>query len=119
MNYFFLGGRFRLQYAYVDLPLNDHYLADSLFFRHKVPVRFGPEAMRDGDKYRIVFCKIRRKYKAEFEKALSEISNKMCLLGHTDYDAYCADVQQMLEKAKAERQKQQKVSAKDREASCC
>ena len=33
--------------------------------------------VRDGDKYRVIFCKIRKKYKAQFEKALEELENKM------------------------------------------
>ena len=51
MNYLFLGrGLLYLQYAYVDLHINDKYVGDSLFCRHRVPVKFGPEAERDGVK---------------------------------------------------------------------
>ncbi len=109
MNYLFLGrGLLYLQYAYVDLHINDKYVGDSLFYRHRVPVKFGPEAERDGDKYRIVFCKIRRKYREEFEKALGEISNKMCLLGHADYDTYCAMLMEMVNKAKTDKTEEKK-----------
>ncbi len=114
-NYLFLGGWFSLQYAYVDLEINDHYAADSLFCRHKVPVRFGPEMARDGDKYRIVFCKIRRKHREEFEKALGEIANKMCLLGHGDYDMYCGMVMQMLEKARTDKTRKQSADAETKD----
>ena len=101
MNYLFLGGLFRLNYAYVDLNTDSDYVADSLFFRHKVPVKFGDEMVRDGDKYRVIFCKIKRKYRNEFEKALGEISNKMSLLGHNDYEAFCDRLMTQLNQAQA------------------
>ena len=63
--YLSLGGRFFLHYIYFDLNV------------------------RDGDKYRAIFCRIRKKDKAAFEEALEEIRTKMSLLGHNDYDGYC------------------------------
>ena len=101
MNYLFLGGFFRFNYAYVDLNTDENYVADSLFYRHKVPVKFGDEMVRDGDKYRVIFCKIKRKYRNEFEKALGEISNKMSLLGHNDYEAFCDRLMTQLNQAQA------------------
>lgn len=94
MNYRFFGGLFYLQYAYVDLCINDSYVADSPFYRRRIPVRFGRVMVKDNEKYRIVLCKVRRKYREEFEKALGEISNKMSLLGHNDYDEFCAGMMQ-------------------------
>ena len=102
MNYLFLkSGWLFLKYAYVDLIGENGYVADSLFYRHKVPVRFGGVMVKKGEKYRIVLCKIRKKYRKEFEKALAEISNKMYLLGYTDYDAFCATLLQKTEKTDA------------------
>ena len=89
MNYLFLGGLFYLNYAYVDLNADSGYVADSLFYRRKIPVRFREELARDGDKYRFIFCKIKKQHKKTFEEALEELKNKMCLLGHTDYEEYC------------------------------
>ena len=97
MNYLFLGGRFSLNYAYVDLNTDTDYVADSLFFRHKVPVFFGDEMVSDGDKYRVVFCKVKRKYREEFEKALKELPNKMSLLGHNDYESFCDSLMNLLD----------------------
>ena len=102
MNYLFLGGRLLyLQYAYVDLNTDSAYVADSLFYRHKVPVKFEEELARDGEEYRVIFCKIRKKYKNEFEKALGEIENKMYLLGHNDYGAFCDKLMQIMQKRKS------------------
>ena len=90
MNYLFFGGKFKLKYAYVDLNVDSDYVADSLFYKREIPVSFKDEMVRDGDKYRIIFCKIPRKYKESFEEALKEIYTKMDLLGHTDYKEYCS-----------------------------
>lgn len=79
-------------------------MADSLFYRHKVPVRYGDEMAKNDDEYRVIFCRIRRKHRKEFEKALSEVSNKMSLLGHNDYDAFCAELMQAAKHADARAQ---------------
>ena len=97
MNYWFLGGRWLLKYAYVDMKLERNYVADSLFYRRRILVHFEEEMVREGDKYRIIFVRIRRKYKQEFEKALGEIENKMSLLGHNDYGAYCEMLAQCMD----------------------
>lgn len=96
-NYLFLGGWLRLSYAYIDLDVDENYVADSLFCKAKIPVKFGQEYSREGDKYRIIFCKIRRKYKDKFEAALEELKNKMNLLGHIDYEEWCNKFMKELE----------------------
>lgn len=52
MNYLALGGRFFLNYAYVDLKNDNGYVAASLICRHKVPVRFKGVMVKEGEKYR-------------------------------------------------------------------
>ncbi len=92
MHYFFLGGWFRLYYAYVDLNRDCDYVADSLFYKRKVPVHFTNELRRDGDEYRVIICRIPRKFRKLFEEALEELKTKMCLLGHNDYEEYCKNL---------------------------
>lgn len=107
-NYLSFNGLFWLQYAYVDANTADgKYVADSLFYRHKVPVKFGDEFEKDGEKYIMIFCKIRKKYKKAFEKALAEIPNKMDLMGFHDYRDFCTRFMQALE---------QDVSGSDRKS---
>ena len=72
--------------------MGSHYVADSLFRRHKVPIKYEHELVKAGEKYRIICCKIKKKYKTEFEKALGEIKNKMYLLGYSDYETFCDTV---------------------------
>jgi hypothetical protein len=91
MRYFIrLGGWLYAHYAYIDINTDENYVADSLFFRKEIPVKFKGEMARDEDKYRVIFCKVKRKYKDKFEEALNEIPHKMNLLGYTDYEAYCS-----------------------------
>ena len=99
MNYIFFGGLLFLRYAYVDLDADSGYVADSLFFRRKIHVKFLDEMVRDGDKYRVIFCRIRKKDKKPFEEALAEIRTKMSLLGHNDYDDYCNRMMKEIGKA--------------------
>lgn len=89
LNYVRIGGWFNLKYMYVDLNVDQGYAADSLFYKCGVHVNFGDERYRDGDKYRVIFCRIRKKDKKAFEEALGEIPVKMSLLGHNDYEDYC------------------------------
>ncbi len=96
--------RFR-HYAYFDVPDN---LADSLFYRHKVRVCFGDEYGKNGTEYKIIFCKIRKKDEDKFLAALGELSNKMILFGHQDYDDFCKEAMTMFEKEKEDGQKNKK-----------
>ena len=95
MNYLFMGkGLLYLHYAYVELESG--YLADSLFYRHKIPVKYRGEMVKDGEKYKVMLCKIKKKYQKEFEKALDEIPNKMSLFGHNDYEDFCNSLMKVL-----------------------
>jgi len=85
-NYIRINGRFSYTYLYLD---TDDYLADSLFYKRKIPVKFKNEFVNENEKYRFITCKIRKKYKEDFEKALEELRSKMLLCGHTDYDERC------------------------------
>jgi hypothetical protein len=99
MNYIPLGGTLSLRYAYVDLNTDQNYVADSLLYRHRIPVRFKGEFIRDTDNYRVILCRIPRKYRSAFEKAMEELKAKMNLLGHTDYEDYCEVLMKELENA--------------------
>lgn len=78
---------FSYYYTYVDTSYN--YLADALFIKHKVPVKFIKEYVRRGFKYSIIFCKISKKDNDNFLKALEELPNKMLLMGNRDYIDFC------------------------------
>ncbi len=97
MNYYSFGGLVGLRYAYVDLNVNENYVADSLFLKRSIPVKFKNEMVREGDKYRVIFCTINKKHQKAFEEALEELKTKMLLLGHTDYEEYCEKLKRDLD----------------------
>ena len=89
MNYIPMdGGLLSKGYLYVDLNVNSGYVADSLFYKRKIPVTFKDEMVKEGDKYRVIFCKIPKKFCRAFEEALEELKTKMYLLGYNDYEDY-------------------------------
>ena len=77
-----------LWYGYFD---TDDYLADSLFRRFRIPVRFYQEYKHPTNKYRIIICRISRKYEQKFLEAMRELVNKMNLLGNMDYEEFCSE----------------------------
>ena len=76
------------RYAYIDLE--DH-LADSLFERQNISVRFEREFENPINGYRLIICKVLPWHREGFLKALSQLPNKMNLLGFTDYQDFCRD----------------------------
>ena len=96
-NYICFGGRFRLSYAYFD---SHSYVADSLFYKHEIPVKFKSEYVNEEEDYRVIFCSIKRKDKEKFERALLELHNKMLICGHNDYEDFCEKLMGYLEEEK-------------------
>ena len=96
MNYICFKGKFWVRYMYVDINRDYDYIADSLFYKRQIPVVFKDEMIKAGDKYRLVFCKIRKKYQNQFEEALEELKTKMNILGYTDYEEYCDNLMKEL-----------------------
>ena len=80
----------------------DEYLADQLFIKHKVPVKFGKEYCKNNSRYCVISCKIRKRYEEEFKKALAEMDNKMILRGYTDYADFCENFNTIIDKARCE-----------------
>ena len=78
-----------VRYAYLDTR---EYLADALLAKRQVRVRFGQEMSKRGEPYLIVSCKIKKRDEACFLEAMSELCDRMLLLGHTDYGACCERV---------------------------
>lgn len=90
-NYLHIQSRspFSKRYMFVDTM---EHLADQVFIEKKIPVRFGDEFQRDGTKYVLITCRVKKRYVEQFEEALSALVDKMLLLGHTDYGTFCNDV---------------------------
>lgn len=85
-------------YAYFDVP---GYLADQLFIQHQVRVHFSGEYQKEGKRYVIVLCRVRKKDEKRFLEALGELPRKMLLMGYTDYLEDCTE---LIEHMEAQRQ---------------
>lgn len=85
--------KFSFKYCYFCFVDTNEYLADKIFIRHKINVKFGDEYGREGSDYVIVFCKVKKKDQEEFREAMKELEKKMLLLGHTDYMDFCNQLQ--------------------------
>lgn len=76
------------RYAYFDLE--DH-LADSLFARQGITVKYEREFINPLNNYRLVICRVLPWHREGFLKALGQLPNKMNLLGFNDYQAFCRE----------------------------
>lgn len=90
-NYIKLDTRslFSEEYAYIDCREN---AADQLFIDEKIRVRFGSHYISTDKNYTIVFCKIKKKDREAFKRALGKMTNKMLLMGYRDYPEFCEEL---------------------------
>ena len=99
------------RYAYIDLE--DH-LADSLFERQNISVHFEQEFENPVNGYRLIVCRILPWYREGFLTALSQLPNKMKLLGFNDYQDFCREYLDYSESWMAEKTgRQKKAQGKD------
>ena len=101
-NYYQLLHKFSLFNTYFAFLDTEDYLADGLFIKHQVRVYFGDEFAKPESPYRIIFGHIRKWDKERFCAAMSELPNKMLLCGNVDYLGACADIWEIMLKAKQE-----------------
>ncbi|HWP79043.1 MAG TPA: hypothetical protein VN446_00220 [Candidatus Acidoferrum sp.] len=80
---------FHRHYAYIDTA---DYLADGLFIKHKVPVKFLQALQSPDSPYCVILCKVRKRDEGLFLVALAELPNKMLLLGYADYADFCGKI---------------------------
>ena len=76
------------QYVYVDCK---DYLADDLFIKNAIAVKFKGDFTKDNSDYIFVNCKIKKKDQDKFIKTLEELKNKMLIMGHSDYESFCEE----------------------------
>lgn len=77
------------EFVYIDV---DDHLADDIFVKNKIPVKFKGDYKHDDKKYVLVYCKVKPKYIVEFLNSLGELKNKMLHNGFTDYETFCKNV---------------------------
>lgn len=90
-NYIYLKpsnlSRYR-RYMYVDCK---NYLADDLFIKNKIMVKFEGDFTKDDSDYIFVYCKVKKKDQDKFIKTLGELKNKMLIMGYSDYESFCEE----------------------------
>ena len=75
-------------YVFVD---TSEYLADMIFIKNKLKVRFSNKELRKpSTDYVVVFCKVKKKDTETFRKSMKELSDKMELMGRSDYSDFTA-----------------------------
>lgn len=74
-------------YAFLD---TEDYMANQLFVENKVRVRFRKEFARE--RYRVIFCKVRKKDEKSFLETLQKLRRKAILSGYVDYDDTWNDI---------------------------
>lgn len=89
-NWFNLTTSLSLYCRYAFIDLEDH-LADSLFARRHVQVRYEREFQNPINGYRLVICRVLPWQREGFLKALGELPDKMNLLGFNDYQEFCQE----------------------------
>ena len=82
-------------YMYID---HRDYLADAIFEQDHIHMRFKEEFAHNNSSYCIIFCRVQKRDIAKFETALGQLTNKMLLLGYTDYPEVCNEIMTFLEK---------------------
>lgn len=81
------------EFVYIDV---DDHLADDIFVKNKIPVKFKGDYKHDDKKYIIVYCKVKSKYLDEFTNSLGKLKNKMIHNGFTDYEVFCKNLSEKI-----------------------
>ena len=89
---------FHNYFAFLDV---EPYAADQLFIQHQVTVHFVREYGKPGCPYRIVLCKVRKRDADRFRAAMTELPDKLRLLGHTDYLEVCRTLWENVERLRS------------------
>ena len=92
INYYQLD-HFSLFYdKYIFFDTAEH-LADQVFVQHMLRIRFKGDYQKEGEKYRLILCKVPKKGRTEFAECMKDLVRKMLLLGNTDYCEFCEQIQ--------------------------
>lgn len=76
----------RTGFVYVDTPA---YLADRIFINHEIRVKFDKDFGKDSCPYIYVFCRVWKRDRTVFLKAMADLERKALLAGRADYSDFC------------------------------
>lgn len=74
--------------------------ADRIFIQNKFRVYFHGDYKAKGEKYMPIMCSVRKKDVGKFIESMDALTNKMLLMGYTDYKEWCVDFLHKIETTK-------------------
>ena len=77
------------KYVYIDTK---QHLANNIFIKNKIPVKYKVEYDNDINDYIAVFCKIPKSYNEKFKGAMEQLSNNIIICGYSDYMEFCKEL---------------------------
>ena len=81
-----------LQYNYFAYFDTDDHLGHFLFSHENIDVTVEGEYGAEDDPYRIMLCRVPRRQRDEFLRAVDQLPDLMAYVGKTDYDDFCRHV---------------------------
>lgn len=84
---------FSYQFMYLDTA--DH-LADNIFIKNELPVKFCGDFVKENENYSIIVCKIKKNDFEKFDKSMEELEKKMLLMGNVDYVEKCNEFKTLI-----------------------
>lgn len=85
-NYLEIKSIIKKRYVYVDTK---DYKADSIIFGEGIKMKIIKEFHIEGEKYCLIYCKVRKDDSIRFEVAMEKLKDKMLVCGHNDYEEWC------------------------------
>lgn len=74
-------------FAYLDTCDN---LSESLFIKHGIRAKIRREyILRENPVYKMILCNVRKKDGVKFLEIIDDLTDKMHICGHPDYEKFC------------------------------
>ena len=86
MNYIEIKSIFGKKYVYVDTK---DYKADNIIIEGNIRMKIIKEFHKEGERYCLIYCKVRKDDAIRFELAMEKLKSKMLVCGYSDYEEWC------------------------------
>lgn len=86
MNYIEIKSILGKKYVYIDTK---DYKADNIIVNDKIKMKIIKEFHKEGERYCLIYCKVRKDDAIRFELAMEKLKSKMLVCGYNDYERYC------------------------------
>lgn len=86
MNYIEIKSILGKKYVYIDTK---DYKADNIIIEGNIRMKIIKEFHKEGEKYCLIYCKVRKDDAIRFELAMEKLKSKMLVCGYNDYNKWC------------------------------